>query len=91
MGGRNMEGMHAVGDIFIKDKCQLCVKLCAASLFMHLFLWVFPVYDAFVFVLLFYINMCICRVFVCLNIVYSSKNYVCGIAQQSDAGDATIL
>jgi hypothetical protein len=32
-----MEGLHVVGDIFIKDKCQLCVKLCVASLFMHFF------------------------------------------------------
>jgi hypothetical protein len=37
MAGRNVEGLHAVGDIFIKDKCQLCVKLCVASLFMHFF------------------------------------------------------
>jgi hypothetical protein len=41
MVGRNVEGLHIVGDIFIKDKCQLCVKLCTALLFMHLFLWVF--------------------------------------------------
>jgi hypothetical protein len=69
-----VEGLHTVGDIFIKDKCQLCVKLCVALLFMHLFLWVFPVYVACVFLLLFLcMNLCICRVFVCFNFVYSSK------------------
>jgi hypothetical protein len=76
MAGRNVEGLHAVGDIFIKDKCQLCVKLCVASLFMHLFLWVFPVYVACVFLLLFCMNLCICRIFVCFNFVYSSIFYV---------------
>jgi hypothetical protein len=30
-----MECLHAVGDHFIKDKCQLCVKSHVASLFMH--------------------------------------------------------
>jgi hypothetical protein len=77
-----MEGFHAIGGIFIKYKCQLCVKLHAALLFRHFFLWVFPVYVAFVFLLLFCINLYICRVFVCLNIVYSSKIISCGIAQQ---------
>jgi hypothetical protein len=33
-----MEGLHVVGDLFIKDKCQLCVKLCVALLFMHFFM-----------------------------------------------------
>jgi hypothetical protein len=80
MAGRNVEGMHAVGDLFIKDKCQLCVKLCVASLFMH-FLWVFPMYVACLFILLFCMNLCICIVFVCFNFVYSSK-ILCGIAQQ---------
>jgi hypothetical protein len=36
-----MECMHIVGGIFIKDKCQLCVKLHVALLFMSLFLWIF--------------------------------------------------
>jgi hypothetical protein len=76
------------GDLFIKYKCQLCVKLCAASLFMHLFLWVFLVYAACVFLLLFCMNLCICRIFVCFNFIYSSK-ISCGIAQQV-AGDATL-
>jgi hypothetical protein len=31
-------------------------------------------------------NLCICRVFVCFNFVYSSK-FLCGIAQL-DVGDA---
>jgi hypothetical protein len=64
-----VEGLHAVGDLFIKHKCQLCVKLCVVLLFMHLFLWVFPVYDACVFLLLFYMNLCIFKVFVCFNLV----------------------
>jgi hypothetical protein len=68
-----VEGLHVVGDTLIKDKCQFCVKLRDTSLFMHLFLWVFLVYVACVFILLFYINLCICRIFVCLNIVYSSN------------------
>jgi hypothetical protein len=38
-----VEGMHAVGVLFIKDKCQLCVNLCVVLIFMHLFSWVFPV------------------------------------------------
>jgi hypothetical protein len=57
MAGRNVEGLHTVGGLLIKDKCQLCVKLHVASLFMHLFLWVFPVYVACVFLLLFCINL----------------------------------
>jgi hypothetical protein len=51
----------------IKDKCQLCVKLHVALLFMHLFLWGFPVNVACVFPLLFCMNLCICRIFVFFN------------------------
>jgi hypothetical protein len=87
MAGRNVEGIHAVGDIFIKDKCQSCVKFCVSSLFMHLFLWVFLVYVACVFLLLFCMNLCICIVYVCFNLVYNS-NFSCGIDQHV-AGDAT--
>jgi hypothetical protein len=83
-----VEGLHTVGDIFIKDKCQLCVKLCVALLFMHLFLWVFPVYVACVFLLLFCMNLCICRVFVCFNLVSKFK-FLVGIAQLV-VGDATM-
>jgi hypothetical protein len=36
--GRNMEGLHTVGDLLIKDKCQLCVKLCVASLLCIFFM-----------------------------------------------------
>jgi hypothetical protein len=57
MVGRNVEGIHTVGGRFIKYKCKLCVKLLVASLFMHLFLCVFPVYDACVSLLLFCINL----------------------------------
>jgi hypothetical protein len=39
-----VEGMHVVGGLSIKDKCQLCAKLHVATVFMHLFLWVFPMY-----------------------------------------------
>ena len=73
--GRNVEGLHVVGDIFIKDKCQLCVKLCVALLFMY-FLWFFIVYDACVFLLLFCMNLCICRVFVCFNLVSKFKFFM---------------
>jgi uncharacterized membrane protein YesL len=59
-----VEGLHAVGGLSIKGKCQLCVKLHVATLFMHLFLWVFLVYVACVFPLLSYIKLCICIVFV---------------------------
>jgi hypothetical protein len=40
---------------------------------MNLFLWVFPVYDACVFLLLFSVNLCIFIIFICLNIIYHSK------------------
>jgi hypothetical protein len=61
-----VECLHAIGAIFVKDKCKLCVKLCASSLFMH-FLWLLLVYGACVFPLLFYMNLCIFRVFVCFK------------------------
>jgi hypothetical protein len=48
-----VEGLHTVGGLSIKYKCQLCVKLHVATLFMHLFLWVFPVYVACVFSIIF--------------------------------------
>jgi hypothetical protein len=48
----------------------------------------FVVYVACVFLLLFCKNPCICRVFVCLNLVYNSFFYH-GIVQL-DVGDATI-
>jgi hypothetical protein len=35
--------MYAGCGLFIKDKSHLCVKLHAALLFMHLFLWFFLV------------------------------------------------
>jgi hypothetical protein len=47
--GRNVEGLHAVGVLLIKDKCQLCVNSCAALIFMHFVSWVFPVYVACIF------------------------------------------
>jgi hypothetical protein len=34
---RNVEGLHIVGVILIKDKCQLCVNSCVALIFMHYF------------------------------------------------------
>jgi hypothetical protein len=74
-----VEGLHTVGDLFIKDKGQLCVKLCAPILLMHLFLWVFLVYVARVFLLLFCMNLCIC-VFVCFNLV-SKFNFFFGIVR----------
>jgi hypothetical protein len=40
---------------------------------MCLFLWVFPVYVACVFLLLFCMNQCVCRVFVCFNLVSKFK------------------
>jgi hypothetical protein len=40
--GRNVEGMHAVGVLLIKDKCQLCVNSYVALIFMQFFSWVFP-------------------------------------------------
>jgi hypothetical protein len=58
-----VEGLHVVGVLLIKDKCQLCVNSYVALIFMHLFSWVFPVYVACVFLLLFCMNLCICRVF----------------------------
>jgi hypothetical protein len=58
--------MHTFGGHSIKDKCQFCVNLHIATLFMHLFLWVFPVYVACVFPLLFYIKESVLIVFVCL-------------------------
>jgi hypothetical protein len=73
-----MEGLHTVNDRFIKDKCQLCVKLCDALLFIHS-LWVFHVYVACVFLLLFCMNLCICKVFVCFNLV-SKFEFLVGIA-----------
>jgi hypothetical protein len=59
--GRNVEGLHAVGVLFTKDKCLLCVNLCVVLIFMHLFSWVFPVYVVSIYLLLFCINLCICR------------------------------
>jgi hypothetical protein len=89
MEGKNVEGLDVVGHIFVKDKCHLCVKLCAALLFMHLFLWVFHVYAAYVFLLLLCMNLCIRRVLYVL-IWYQSSNFWCGIAQLVD-GDVTII
>jgi hypothetical protein len=74
-----MEGVHVVGNIFIKYKCQLCVKLCTALLFMQLFLWVFPMYEAYVFLLLFCMNLSIFRSFLCFNMVSKFK-FLVGIA-----------
>jgi hypothetical protein len=62
-----VEGLHAVGGLSIKDKCQSCVKLHDATLFMHFFLFVFPMYDACAFPLLRCMNLGICRVFVCFK------------------------
>jgi hypothetical protein len=39
---RNVDGMHAVGVLFTKDNCLLCVNLCVMLIFIQLFLWVFP-------------------------------------------------
>jgi hypothetical protein len=36
-----VEGLHAVGVLFTKDKCLLCVNLCVMLIFIQLFLWVF--------------------------------------------------
>jgi hypothetical protein len=58
-----VEGLHAVDVILIKYKCQLCVNSCAMLIFMHLFSWFFPVYVAYIFMLLFCMNLCIYRVF----------------------------
>jgi hypothetical protein len=33
--------MHAVGVLFTKDKCLLCVNLCVMLIFIQLFLCVF--------------------------------------------------
>jgi hypothetical protein len=63
--GRNVEDLHTFGEIFYQDNCQLCVKLHVALLFMHLFLWVFLVCVACVFLLFFYMNLCICIVYIC--------------------------
>jgi hypothetical protein len=57
-----VEGLHAVGVLFTRDKCLLCVNLCVLLIFMHLFSWVFPVYVVSIY-LLFYINRCICKEF----------------------------
>jgi hypothetical protein len=54
---------------------------------MNLFLRVFSLCVACTFFLLFCMNMCICRVSICFNFIYSSK-FLCGIAQL-DVGDAT--
>jgi hypothetical protein len=54
-----VEGIHTVGVLFTKYKCLLCVNLCVVLIFVHLFSWVFPVYVVSIYLLLFYINMCI--------------------------------
>ena len=59
----NMEGMHTYGDNCYQDKCQLCVKLCAALLIMHLFLWVFLVCGLYLYLYLWvfpFYDACIC-------------------------------
>jgi hypothetical protein len=58
-----MEGLHVVCVLLIKDMWQLCVNSCAALIFMQLFSWGFPVHVACIFMLLFCMNLCICRVF----------------------------
>jgi hypothetical protein len=32
-----VEGLHTVGVLLIKDKCQLCVNSCVVLIFMHFF------------------------------------------------------
>jgi hypothetical protein len=78
-----VEGIDTIGDGFIKDECKLCV----ASLFMHL-LWVFLVYVSCLFLLLFCMNLCICRVFVSIKFCIQFKKQSCGIAQHV-VGDVT--
>jgi hypothetical protein len=56
--GRNVEGLHAVGDIFIKISVK-CVLNYVLRYYLCVFLWVFPVCAACVFLLLFYMNSCI--------------------------------
>jgi hypothetical protein len=81
--GRNVEGLHVVGDIFIKISV-----ICVLNYVLHLFLWVFHVCTACVFLLLFCMNSCILRVFVCFNVV-SKFEFLVGIAQLV-VGDATL-
>jgi hypothetical protein len=64
MDGRNVEGLHTISGICIKDKCQLCVKLHVALLLCICFYGFFPMYVACVLLVLFHMYLCICIVFV---------------------------
>ena len=51
--GRFVEGLNIVGDILTKISVNCVINLHVALLFTCLFLWVFPVYDACICLLLF--------------------------------------
>jgi hypothetical protein len=75
-----VEVLQAVNDLFIKISVNCVLNYVLHYYLCVSFLCVFLVHVACVFLLLFCMNQCVCRVFVCFNLV-SKFEFLVGMAQ----------